>query len=99
MQEELAKEQRILRAMRELLAQIVKDTTPSAKYIRHPLSDKTIHAIRDCFGLIAARERELGEALGSDLSRRPRYKDAPATHASNDTVVVPLKKIKPKNMN
>ena len=49
--------------MRKLLAQIVKDTTPGPG-MRHPLSEQTIKDIRDCFGLISARERELAEQAG-----------------------------------
>jgi 8-oxo-dGTP pyrophosphatase MutT (NUDIX family) len=59
-----------------LLAQIVKDTTPGPG-MRHPLSEQTIKDIRDCFSLIAARERELAEEAGIDIKDRPRFTDEP----------------------
>ena len=71
-----SKEQRILVVMRKLLAQIVKDTTPGPG-MRHPLSEQTIKDIRDCFGLIAARERELNIQSGVKNKDRPEYADAP----------------------
>jgi hypothetical protein len=68
---DLTKEQQILRVMRKVLANIVKDTTPAGGR-RNPLSEQTIQDIRDCFGLIAARERELAEELGL-APMRPFY--------------------------
>ena len=89
--ESQSKEQRILVAMRKVLARIVRDTTPSPG-MRHPLSDGTIQDIRECFALISARERELAEAAGIQIKERPRYADEPS-----DTKVVSIKKIgKPK---
>lgn len=73
-----SKEQRILVVMRKLLAQIVKDTTPGPG-MRHPLNEQTIKDIRDCFGLISARERELAEHAGIENKDRPRYTDEPKT--------------------
>ena len=73
-----SKEQRILVVMRKLLAQIVKDTTPGPG-MRHPLNEQTIKDIRDCFGLISARERELAEQAGTENKDRPRYIDEPKT--------------------
>jgi len=73
-----SKEQRILVVMRKLLAQIVKDTTPGPG-MRHPLNEQTIKDIRDCFGLISARERELAEQMGIENKERPRYIDEPKT--------------------
>ena len=70
------KEQRILVVMRKLLAQIVKDTTPGPG-MRHPLSEQTIKDIRDCFGLIAARERELNEKSGIENKDKPHFTDDP----------------------
>lgn len=62
-EENLSKEQRVLRVMRKVLASIVKDATPQPGML-HPLSERTIADIRDCFGLISAREAELAEELG-----------------------------------
>lgn len=73
-----SKEQRILVVMRKLLAQIVKDTTPGPG-MRHPLNEQTIKDIRDCFGLISERERELTEQMGIENKDRPRYIDEPKT--------------------
>lgn len=73
-----SKEQRILVVMRKLLAQIVKDTTPGPG-MRHPLSEQTIKDIRDCFGLIAARERELADEAGIENKERPHFVDEPQT--------------------
>ena len=64
-------------AMRKVLAQIVKDTTPTAPGMRHPLRDETIRAIRECFMLIAEREKTLYEAQGKQNSERPYCKDDP----------------------
>lgn len=72
----LNQEQRILRVMRKVLASIIKDTTPDPG-MRHPLSDATIRDIRECLGLIAAREAELGEAQGL-TPQRPYYADEPS---------------------
>ncbi len=60
--EELRKEQLILRLMRKTLGNIVKDVTPRGGS-SNPLSDSTIQDIKDCFGLISERERELAEKL------------------------------------
>ena len=73
-----SKEQRILVVMRKLLAQIVKDTTPGPG-MRHPLNEQTIKDIRDCFSLIAARERELAEKSGIENKDRPHFVDEPQT--------------------
>ena len=73
----LSKEQRILIIMRKVLAQIVKETTPDPG-LRHPLSERTIEDIRECFALIAARERELADDAGIP-QERPRYIDEPHT--------------------
>ncbi len=83
-----SKEQRILVVMRKLLAQIVKDTTPGPG-MRHPLSEQTIKDIRDCFSLIASRERELTEQSGIENKDKPRFIDEPRT----STVI----KFKPPN--
>jgi len=71
---ELTKEQQILRAMRKTLGSIVKDTAPRDG-VPSPLSDLTVENIRMCFGLIAAREAELAEALGLARNERPFYAD------------------------
>jgi len=72
---ELSKEQQILIAMRKTLSAIIKDVTPPPG-MRHPLSDSTIADVRQCLGLIAAREKELADAQGRG-GERPYYADEP----------------------
>ena len=74
--ENLSKEQRILRVLRKVLANIVKDATP-APGEASPLSDSTIHDIRDLFGLISEREKELAEEAGMNRNEKPYYTDEP----------------------
>jgi hypothetical protein len=72
----ISKEQRILRVMRKVLASIVKDATPQPGML-HPLSERTIQDIRECFGLIAAREAELAEERGLSQNEKPHFVDEP----------------------
>lgn len=65
-------EQRVLRAMRKVLAGVVRDTTPE-QGMSSPLSGQTIEDIKVCFALISAREAELNQ--GNHL--RPVYADQP----------------------
>ena len=84
--EALTAEERILRAVKKVLADVAKDTFTRPGH-SHPLSDQTVAEIRECFGLIAARERELAQAAGRPMNQRPRFTDeAPA----GDHVVIPL---------
>ncbi|HUL95855.1 MAG TPA: segregation and condensation protein A [Usitatibacter sp.] len=69
-------EERILKAVKMTLANVIKDTATPAG-MRHPLSDGTIEDLRQCLALISARERELAEAAGRAPSGRPRYADQP----------------------
>ncbi len=88
MTEELTTEERVLRAVKQVLTAVVKDTaTPPG--LKHPLTDKTIEDIRQCFGLISAREQELAIAHGRDTSARPRFIDEPVRQ---DNVVVAFEK-------
>ena len=72
----LSKEQRILRALRKVLANIVKDATP-APGMPHPLKESTIYDIRDLFGLISEREAELANESTPDRNEKPFYADEP----------------------
>ncbi len=72
----LSKEQRILRVLRKVLANIVKDATPPPGR-PHPLQESTIADIRDLFGLIAERERELADEAGRTAKEQPLYPDQP----------------------
>jgi hypothetical protein len=81
------KEREILVVMRKVLAQIIKDTTPPSRAMKHPLSEQTIQDVRQCLGLISARERELADAAGV-AQERPYYTDEqPAS------TVVPMPRI------
>lgn len=74
MREEQQKEREILMTMRKVLAQIIKDTTPPSKSMKHPLSPQTIDDVRRCLGLISLRERELAGQAGA-VEERPYYAD------------------------
>lgn len=87
MSDESRKERQILMVMRKVLAQIIKDTTPEFKTMKHPLSADTIEDIRQCLALIAARERELADAAGV-ARERPYYADEKPS-----AEVVPLHKV------
>jgi hypothetical protein len=82
-----SKEERILRMVKRVLTDIAKDTsTPPG--MQHPLSAHTIQGIRDCLGLISAREQELAQEAGRP---RPEFVDEP-----KKTQVVTLHKPKKK---
>lgn len=74
---ELTTEERVLRMMKRVLTNIARDTAPQPGRPRHPLSDDTVQGIRDCLGLITAREQELAREYNRDTSDRPRYIDEP----------------------
>lgn len=79
--EDLSKEQRILRVLRKVLSNIVKETAPRPGVPR-VLSDDTVADIRDLFGLITEREAELATEAGLERRERPRFADEPqTTHA------------------
>lgn len=86
-----SKEQRILRVMRKVLANIVKDVTPQPGML-NPLSQRTIEDIRECFGLIAAREAELAREMGATANEKPFYTDQQPS-----AKVVPLSRISRRN--
>lgn len=74
MSEESSKEREILVVMRKVLAQVIKDTTPASRAMKHPLSDDTIQDIRGCLGLISLRERELADQAGVAMEK-PYFTD------------------------
>jgi len=87
---EIPIEQRILRAVKLTLANVIKDTaTPHG--MRHPLSDGTIQDLRQCLALISARERELAQAAGKATGGKPHYAD----ESARDETVVHFYKKKP----
>ena len=77
MSEHFTKEKRILVAMRKTLGSIVRDVTPSSSALKSPLTEATVEDIKMCFGLIAAREREIAEEAGVEIKDRPRFIDEP----------------------
>ena len=81
------KEREILMIMRKVLAQVVKDTTPPDRAMKHPLSDGTIEDIRNCLGLISLRERELAGLAGVAMEK-PYFADE-----KRAADVVPISKI------
>lgn len=81
-------ELRVMRAMKTTLMGVIRDTT-SQPGQKHPLSDATIEDIRQCLGLIAAREQTL---TGDNGNRRPKFVDEP-----EDSVLVSLKTPPKKN--
>lgn len=90
-QQELTKEEQILQMMKKVLTEVAKETF-TRPGLKHPLSDSTIHGIRDCLALITAREVELAEEHGRPMNQRPRFIDEPQTR-----VVVPIDSLKPGN--
>jgi len=88
--EDNQKERDLLVVMRKVLANIIKDTTPSHRSLKHPLSDNTIQDIRTCLGLISDRERHLADVAGIS-QEKPYYTDEkPAAE------VISINKIKPR---
>jgi hypothetical protein len=73
---EMSKEEKILRAVKKTLTEVVKDTATEPGLI-HPLSNNTINTIRDCLILISSREQELAALAGRSMDMRPRYTDEP----------------------
>ncbi|MCK4743762.1 MAG: segregation and condensation protein A [Sulfuriflexus sp.] len=65
------KEMKVLRAVKMVITNVIKDTTTEPG-MKHPLSNETITDIRQCLGLITARENEL-----SPMMHRPRFTDEP----------------------
>jgi len=73
--------------MRQILGSVIRETTPPPG-MRHPLTSRTLDDIKRCFALIAAREKELGEAQGM-VPAKPYYVD----EAQDDVKVVPISSI------
>ena len=80
MDADLKKELDVLVALRKVISGVVREITPDPG-MRHPLSDKTMEDVRQGFILIAAREKEITEAMGKPSLHRPQYKgDTPKTN-------------------
>ncbi|MHB1566805.1 MAG: segregation and condensation protein A [Acidiferrobacter sp.] len=90
---ELSKEERILRAVKLALTNVIKDTATPPGMV-HPLQDRTIEDLRMSLALISARERELAELAGRPMAARPRYVDAPDPEGQTVVRFVPPEKPK-----
>jgi hypothetical protein len=75
-EEKPTKEERILRVMRKVLVDIIKDTT-TMPGMKHPLTGQTRDEIRHCLDLITARQVEIAEAAGIPMKERPVFADDP----------------------
>lgn len=82
--EDSDKERQVMRKLRTVLGNIVKDTAPRPD-VPSPLQDETIQSIRELFALIAEREAELAQQAGASRKEKPYYADEP-----QDTSVVTL---------
>ena len=78
MTEDQNRERDLLVVMRKVLANIIKDTTPAHRDLKHPLSENTIQDIRTCLGLISDRERELASLAGIK-QEKPYFTDEKPT--------------------
>ncbi len=76
MNPEDSKEYKILVTLRQVLASVVREITPEPG-MRHPLTEKTVEDIRQCFALIAAREKELTDNAGMPSQHRPHFAGQP----------------------
>jgi hypothetical protein len=73
-----SKEHQIIATLRKVLSDVVRDTTPPPGR-PHPLSPQTVDNVKMAFQLITSREKEIIEAAGSSMDKRPRYADEPKT--------------------
>ena len=71
-----SKEHQILATLRKVLSEVVRDTTPPPGR-PHPLKPQTIENVKHCFMLLTSREKEIIEAAGESMGKRPRYADEP----------------------
>ncbi|HEY9202021.1 MAG TPA: segregation and condensation protein A [Gammaproteobacteria bacterium] len=94
MDPDLKKELDVLVTLRKVISSVVREITPDPGML-HPLSERTMEDVRQSFILIAAREKEITEALGKPSLHRPLYKgDKPKT---NVVKLHGMKSSKPKN--
>lgn len=87
-------ERRVMRAMRKVLASVIKDTTPQPD-MDHILSDQTIEDIKACFVLISTREMELAREAGI-AEERPHFSDETRNTKVVQITRPSLKSTKPK---
>jgi hypothetical protein len=84
-----SKEHQILTTIRKVLSSVARDTTPKPGR-PHALKPQTVEDLKKCFLLITAREKEIIEAAGGKMDKRPRYADEPKT-TQNVQFFKPLK--------
>ncbi|SCZ51711.1 hypothetical protein [Thiohalomonas denitrificans] len=89
---EFSKEEQILRAVKRVLTEVIKDTATEPG-IKHPLSENTVNGLRDCLILISQREQELAAENDRPMDMRPQFKDGPKPQGD---VVVPIESLKKK---
>jgi len=65
-------EERILRAVRGTLIDVIRDTTTTPGS-SHPLSKRTREEIRHCLDLITARQREMAGPEDKSFQERPIF--------------------------
>jgi len=87
------KEEKILKAMKVVLTNIIKETATQPGF-KHPLSENSMNGMRDCLVLISQREQELATATGRSMDARPRFTDE---IPKSDEVVVSINSIKNRN--
>ncbi len=87
------KEEQILKAMKVVLTNIIKETATEPGF-KHPLSENSMNGMRDCLILISQREQELAAAAGRSMDARPRFTDE---IPKNGEVVVSINSIKNRN--
>lgn len=80
MKTDFKKELDVLVTLRKVISSIVREITPDPG-MKHPLSESTMEDVRQSFILIAAREKEISEAMGKPSLHRPIYKgDTPKSN-------------------
>jgi len=80
MDTDLKKELDVLVTLRKVISSVIRDITPDPG-MKHPLSEATMEDVRKGFLLIAAREKEISDAMGKPSLHRPQYKgDKPKTN-------------------
>lgn len=90
------KELEILRVVKRILTDVARDTHVQPG-VKHPLSNNTIMGIRDGLGLIAAREKEIGEGLGITAKMKPHFIDEPKKNVVVSIDAIKSSKPKPKD--
>lgn len=90
-----SKEEVILRAVKQALTGVIKDTATQPGMI-HPLSEITIDKLRNCLILISEREKEIAESSSRPMSQRPHFTDERKTSMD---VVIPIASIGKRTKN